>query len=187
MTSHPRSHSLLSISYHPVLHHSFLRTAACLRTTRAADVAAALLRAALTATYAEEHDEEESADDDQQDGQPVVYDEFDFAIRVTRRVAGSVDAAEVHAVIPPHHLSDDQVSLVLNGNFTFSVFCAQHGLINAPLLDHGADRALAVGAVIGGVLAQLQSGLIACGVELQHRVFAERLVPPGDQDILRVR
>lgn len=39
----------------------------------------------------------------------TVHDEFDFAIRVPCRVPGGIDVAEIHAVIPPHHLSDDQV------------------------------------------------------------------------------
>lgn len=50
---------------------TFFRAAACLWTTRAADVAAALLRATLTATNAEQHDEQEGAKDDQQDCEPV--------------------------------------------------------------------------------------------------------------------
>lgn len=50
---------------------TFFRAAACLWTTRAAHVAAAFLRAALTATYAEENDEQEGANDDKQDCQPV--------------------------------------------------------------------------------------------------------------------
>lgn len=50
---------------------TFFRAAACLWTTWAADVAAALLRAALTAAYAEEHDEQEGTEDDEQDGEPV--------------------------------------------------------------------------------------------------------------------
>ena len=52
-----------SLNKRPLLS-TFFRAAACLWTTRAADVAATLLRAALTATYAEEHDEQERADDD---------------------------------------------------------------------------------------------------------------------------
>ncbi len=43
---------------------TFFRAAACLWTTGAADVAAALLRAALTAADAEQHDEQKSAEDD---------------------------------------------------------------------------------------------------------------------------
>lgn len=61
----------LRISGASAVSRTFLRAAACLRTTRAADVAAALLRTALAATYAEERDEQEGADEDQQDGQPV--------------------------------------------------------------------------------------------------------------------
>lgn len=49
---------------------------------------------------------------------------------------------------------------VLNGNFAYSVFYTQGGLINAPLLDHSADCSLSVRAVVGGVLTQLQRGLI---------------------------
>jgi len=49
---------------------------------------------------------------------------------------------------------------VLNGNFACPVFYPQDWLINAPLLDHGADCSLAVRAVIGGVLTQLQRCLI---------------------------
>lgn len=41
----------------------------------------------------------------------TVHDEFDFTIRVSRCVTSSIDVAEINAVIPPHHLSDDQVSL----------------------------------------------------------------------------
>lgn len=55
----------------------------------------------------------------------------------------------------------DRIQLtVLNGNFALSILCTQHGLISAPLLDHCANRALAVWAVIGRVLSQLQSSLI---------------------------
>lgn len=50
---------------------TFFRAAACLWTTWAAHVAAAILRAALTATYAEEDDEQEGAENDKQDRQPV--------------------------------------------------------------------------------------------------------------------
>ena len=50
---------------------TFLWTAACLWTTGTADVAAAILWAALTTTYAEEHDEQESPEDDKQHCQPV--------------------------------------------------------------------------------------------------------------------
>lgn len=152
LTVHPRSHRLLGLLQHPVLHHSFFWAAACLWTTWAAHIAAALLWAALTAAYAEEDDEHEGPEDDQQDRQPVVHDEFDFTIRVSCCVTSSIDVAEIHAVIPPHHLSDDEVSLVLNGNFAFPVVCTQDGLISASLLDHGADCALAVWAVVGGVL-----------------------------------
>lgn len=41
----------------------------------------------------------------------TVHDKFDFGVRVARRVTGGVDGAEVHAVVPPHHLVDDEVSL----------------------------------------------------------------------------
>lgn len=118
---------------------TFFWAAACLWTARAAHVAAAILRAALTATYAEENDEQEGADDDKRDGQPVwnrseeninpditisltcirkysdsdeehtVHDEFDFLIWVPCRVTRSIDGAEIHTVIPPHYLSDGQV------------------------------------------------------------------------------
>lgn len=58
-----------------------------------------------------------------------------------------------------HH---DGIQLtVLNGDFAFPVVSTQYGLIEAPLLDHGADCALAVWAVIGGVLTQLQGCLIS--------------------------
>lgn len=80
LTIHPRSHGLLSLFYHFVLHHSFFRAAACLRATRATHVAATLLRAALTAAYTEEHDEQESPEDDEQDREPVVHDELYFTI-----------------------------------------------------------------------------------------------------------
>lgn len=50
---------------------TFFWAAAGLRAAGAADVAAALLRTALTAANAAEHDEEEGAHDDQQNGQPV--------------------------------------------------------------------------------------------------------------------
>lgn len=183
---HPWDHRLLGLFNHPVLHDGFLWAAACLWTTRAAHVAAALLRAALTATDAEEHDEQEGAEDDQQDRQPVIHDEFDFPIRVSCRVTGSIDGAEIDAVIPPHHLIDDQVGVVLNGDFTIPVLSTQYGFINASFLDDGADGTLAVSAVVGRILTQLQSGLIGCGVVLQHRILAERLVPPGDENILRV-
>lgn len=61
---------------------TFFWTAARLWTTRAADVAAALLRAALTATDAEEHDEQESTEDDQQDCQPVCSRTEDTSLRL---------------------------------------------------------------------------------------------------------
>lgn len=48
---------------------------------------------------------------------------------------------------------------VLDGDFALSVVCSQGGLTDASLLDHGADCALAVRTVIGGVLTELQSGL----------------------------
>lgn len=41
----------------------------------------------------------------------TINDEFDFFVRVSRGVSGSVDRAEVDPVVPPHHLSDHQVGL----------------------------------------------------------------------------
>lgn len=86
---------------------TFLWAAARLRAAGAADVAAALLWAALTAAYAQEHDEQKRTQDDQQHCEPVcnkhhhpythtrcfherqqsivtltVHDELDFTIRV---------------------------------------------------------------------------------------------------------
>lgn len=58
-----------------------------------------------------------------------------------------------------HCHCDGSKLTVLNGDFTFSVVRTQNGLIDAPLLDHRADCALAVRTVVGGVLTQLQSGL----------------------------
>lgn len=122
------------------LHSTFLWAAARLWTTRTAHIAAALLRAALAAAYTEEQDEQQSTDDDQQDRQPVcgrggeimsvafhfvllpwqdfvhpmtertVNDEFDFTIGVSDCVTRRVNVAEVHPVVPPHDLSDDEIS-----------------------------------------------------------------------------
>lgn len=41
----------------------------------------------------------------------TVHDELDFTIRVPRCVTSSINGAEVDTIIPPHHLSDDQISL----------------------------------------------------------------------------
>lgn len=49
---------------------------------------------------------------------------------------------------------------VLNGDLALSVLRAQGGLIDAALLDDCADRALAIGAVVGRILAKLQGCLI---------------------------
>lgn len=137
-----------------MLHHGFFWTAAGLWTAGAADVAAALLRTALTAADAEEHDEQEASEDNQQDRQPVVNNEFNFSIRISDRVPSSINGAEINAVIPPHHLINDQVSPVLKSDFAFSVICSQSGLVDASLLDDGADCTLAVPTVIGWVLTQ---------------------------------
>ena len=39
----------------------------------------------------------------------TINDEFDFFVGVSGGVSGSIDGAEVNAVVPPHHLSDHQV------------------------------------------------------------------------------
>lgn len=50
---------------------------------------------------------------------------------------------------------------VLDGDFAISVLCTQNGLIGTPLLDDSANCALAVRAVVGRILTQLQSRLIS--------------------------
>lgn len=39
----------------------------------------------------------------------TINDEFDFFVRVSWGVSCSIDGAEVHPVVPPHHLTDHQV------------------------------------------------------------------------------
>lgn len=44
----------------------------------------------------------------------TVDDEFDFFFRVSSGVSSSIHSAEVHPVVPPHHLTDHQVGLYTN-------------------------------------------------------------------------
>ena len=44
---------------------------------------------------------------------------------------------------------------VPDADLALAVLCPQHGLARAPLLDHGAHRALCVWAVIRWILTQL--------------------------------
>lgn len=186
LSSDPGSHRPLGLLYHAMLHDSFLRTAALLRTAGTADVAAAHLRAALTAADTEEEDEEESTDDDGQHCQPVVNNEFDFFVVVSSCVSSSLNIAEINSIIPPHHLSDHQVCTVLDGDPSISVLCSQRRLAVSSLLDDNSYSSLSIGTVIGWVLSQRQCRLVGCGVVLQHGVLAEGLEPPSDQDILQV-
>lgn len=41
----------------------------------------------------------------------TINDEFDFTIRVPRSVTGRIDGAEIHTVVPPHDLGNDQISI----------------------------------------------------------------------------
>lgn len=41
----------------------------------------------------------------------TINDEFDFAIGVPCCVTGRFNVAEIHTIVPPHNLSDDQISL----------------------------------------------------------------------------
>lgn len=41
----------------------------------------------------------------------TINDEFGFAIGVPRCVTGRINVAEIHTVVPPHDLGDDQISL----------------------------------------------------------------------------
>lgn len=64
---------------------------------------------------------------------------------------------------------------VPNSNFAFSVVGTKDWLIEASLLDHCADGALVVRAVIGGVLTQLQSSLIGCETEAKFKTYITKL------------
>lgn len=64
---------------------------------------------------------------------------------------------------------------VPNSNFAFSIVGTKDWLIEASLLDHGTDGALAVWAVIGGVLTQLQGGLIGYETEAKFKIYITRL------------
>lgn len=64
---------------------------------------------------------------------------------------------------------------VPNSNFAFSIVGTKDWLIEASLLDHGADGALAVRAVIGGVLTQLQSSLIGYETEAKFKIYVTKL------------
>lgn len=57
---------------------------------------------------------------------------------------------------------------VLYSDFAFPVLGTEDGLVEAALLDDRANDALPVRAVVGGVLTQLQSGLI--GYETESKV-----------------
>lgn len=93
-----------------------------LRAAGTANVAAAFLRAALAAADTEEDDEKEGSDDNEQHRQPMVNNEFDFFVRVSRSVSSSINSAEIHSIVPPHHLTDHQVCLVLDGDLALTVF-----------------------------------------------------------------
>lgn len=186
LSSYPGSHGPLSFLHHSMLHHRFFRTAALLWAAGTANVAAASLRAALAAADTKEDDEKEGSDDDEQHCQPMVNNEFDFFVRVSRGVSSSINRAVVHPVVPPHHLIDHQVCLILDGDPALPVFWSQCRLAASSLLDHRAHCSLTIWTVIRWVLSELKCRLVRCGVILQHRVLAEGLVPPGDQNILEV-
>lgn len=67
------------------------------------------------------------------------------------------------------------VLTVPNSNFAFSVVGTKDWLVEASLLDHGADGALVVRAVIGGVLTQLQSSLIGYETEAKFKIYIIKL------------
>lgn len=153
LSSHPGCHGPLSLLHHTMLHHRFFRTAALLWAAGTANVAAASLRATLAAADTEEHDKKEGTDDDEQHCQPMVDDEFDFFVRVSRRVSRSINSTKVNSVVPPHHLIDHQVCLVLDSDPALSVFCSQYRLAASSLLDYSSNSPLTVWTVIRWVLS----------------------------------
>ncbi len=118
---------------------TFFWAAASARTAGTPDIAAAVLRTALAAADTNQYDEEQSTEDNEQHSQPVweeegiwpssasimffrfeqvfsvliltIHNESDFFIRVSHNITGCIDGAEIHAVVPPHHLIDNQVSI----------------------------------------------------------------------------
>lgn len=153
LSSHPGSHSPLSLLHHAMLHHRFFRTAALLWAAGTANVAAASLRAALAAADAEENDQEEGTDDDEQHCQPMVDNEFDFFVSISSRVSRSINSTKVNSVVPPHHLIDHQVCPVLDGDLALSVFCSQYRLIASSFLGYSSNCSLTVWTVIRWVLS----------------------------------
>lgn len=148
LSSNPRSHGPLSLLHHTMLHDRLFRAAALLRTAGTANVAAAHMRAALAAADTDEENKKEGSDNDEQHCQPVVNNEFDFFVRVSSCVSSSIHRAEVHSIVPPHHLCDHQVGTVLDGDPALAVFWSQCWLIASFLLDHCAHCTLPIWTVV---------------------------------------
>lgn len=155
LSSCPGCHGPLSFLHHSMLHHSFFRTAAFLWAARTSNIAAASLGAALAAADTKEEDKEERPNNDEQHCQPVVNNKFHFFVRVSRGVSRSINSTKVDPVVPPHHLIDHQVCLILDGDLALTVLGSKYRLIASSLLNHSAHCPLTVWAVIRRVLAQL--------------------------------